>query len=168
MDARLVVAAPGDPADARFLHVVQGSDLGAPLAPATLVTSTGGTAYPGVVVDRTAVMFPFAVKTAFGSLTYTVPATTATHLVTGLAANTAYGVTLRAAGDLVEVRIRTDGGGDRVITDDGGVLVVGSRATTGEWRVSAGDRPQPERPAIHPGPGQTTAIEDARAAARSG
>lgn len=163
MNARLVVSAPGDPADARFLHVLQGSDVGAALVRATLVESTGGTPYQGAVVDRTAVLFPVDVQAPFVGLDYTVPATTASHLVTGLAAAATYYVSQQTGGDNVSIGIQTSPGGTPVTTDGGGVLIVGARRATARlWRVPTASEPEWRRRRLRSRSGKEPAHRDAR------
>ena len=76
MQFRLEVEAPGGPASARFLHVLQGADAGASADAVALVQSTSGNAFAGAVVKNTAVMFPVDVSTTFTGVTYQVPAGT--------------------------------------------------------------------------------------------
>ena len=126
MNALFVVGAPGDPADARFLNVVQGSDVGTALAPATLVESTGGSTYQGALVHQTVVLFAVKVGAPFVGLSYAVPVTTTGHLVTGLAPASTYYVTQQTADGMVSTHIDSSPGGSPLITDTGGVLVIGS------------------------------------------
>jgi hypothetical protein len=58
MTHRLRVEAPGGPADARFLHVLQGLDDGASPTPTSLVESLGGTPFAGARVGETEVLSP--------------------------------------------------------------------------------------------------------------
>jgi hypothetical protein len=150
MNARLSVGAPGNPADARFLHVLQGSDVGAALAPAMLIESSDGTPYQGALVDRMAVLFPVKADAPFGSLSYTVPASTAGHLVSGLALNTTYYFSEQTSDGNVSIHIDKNPGGKPIVSDGGGVLSVGSRpenATRGRDRVGRrGLRSQGARP----------------------
>jgi hypothetical protein len=151
MSTLLVVSAPGNPADARFLHVLQASDFGVPLVPASLVESRGGTAYQGAVVDHTAVLFKARVDAPFVGLNYNVPATTVSHLVTGLAPTSTYYVTQQTVGDSVSVTIDTNAGGTPTMTDSGGVLILGSvdldRRRREHRGSGSGDlQPQPTTP----------------------
>ncbi len=132
MNALLVVGAPDDPSDARFLHVVQGSDFGTALVPPSLIESSGETPYEGAVVDKTAVLFKVRSEAPFGALTYRVPATTATHLITGLAPNVTYHVSQQTNDETLTLQIDTNSGGAPVVSDSGGVLIVGSGDR--QWR----------------------------------
>jgi hypothetical protein len=116
---RLRVEATGGPTNARFLHVLKGADGGASPDAASVVTSSGGTPYEGVAVNGVVVMFPVDIATPFASLTYTAPAGTTAHLVTGLAPGQSY--TVAQNGGTVTV---TPGGDKKA--DAGGVLVVGA------------------------------------------
>src|SRR5262249_32167226 len=51
----MTVQDPSNPTDTRFLHVLQGADPGAAMAPATYVQSTSGTAFDGAVFGSTVV-----------------------------------------------------------------------------------------------------------------
>jgi hypothetical protein len=117
MHFRLRVEAPGGPADARFLHVLQGVDPGGAPDAATLVESSAGTPYAGAVVGETVVLFPVDLDAEVGELTYAVPAGTTRHLVTGLTPGGGYDVESRedGAGQVVTIRSgtaqRADGSG---------------------------------------------------------
>ena len=115
MTRRLKVDAPGGPAVARFLHVLQGADTGAAVGAAQLVSSTAGTPFQGAAVGTIAAMFPVSLSAAFTGTTYTVPAGVTTHYVTGLTPNAAYSVTL-SGGQI------TIGVGGPLTADSGGVL----------------------------------------------
>ena len=123
--ARLQVEAPGNPADARFLHVIQGSDVGASYVPATLIESTAGTAFQGAVFNQQAVLFPVDVDAPFTGVSYSVPTGVSGQLVTGLAPTTTYYVSQQSNGSQLDFQIQTSGGGTPFISDSGGVLVIG-------------------------------------------
>ncbi len=121
MQARLKVEALGDPPDARFLNVLQGADAGASPGPVTLLTG-GGTPFDGVIVSDTAVLFPVNLDASFSSLTYQVPDTVSTHLITGLDPNGSYDAVMQTVGSELQITI-TPGGNFQA--DSGGVLVIG-------------------------------------------
>ena len=97
-------------------------------AATTLVQSTAGTPFAGAVVRNTAVMFPVDINAPFTGVSYSVPAGTTRHLVTGLVPNAAYDVSLQTSGGTIAVRVATGGGTLRA--DSGGVLTVSGASTT--------------------------------------
>lgn len=121
MRVRLLVEAPGSPQRARFLHVLQGADAGAPADAATLARSDDG-AYAGALVAGTLVLFP-ADLPGSGALSLTLPADARIVIVTGLTPGGAYTVAL--AGDRLSVR---PAGGS--VADSGGLLVIDLKRRT--------------------------------------
>jgi hypothetical protein len=120
MHFRLKVEATGDPADVRFLHVLQGADAGAAALATQAIASSGGTAYAGALVGTTAVLFPETLGDAPQSVTYSAPGASM-HYITGLTPGAGYSVNV--SGDDVSVTA----GGDQM-SDSGGVLVIGAAA----------------------------------------
>ncbi len=118
---RLRVEAPGGPTETRFLHVLQGADAGATADEVALVESSQGTPMTGAVVAGTAVLFPVAVGVAVESVTYTAPAGTVRHLVTGLVPGGGYEVEVQPVDGGFQVAIRS---GTTQQADEGGVLVI--------------------------------------------
>ncbi|MFQ5420140.1 MAG: hypothetical protein ACE5EY_07235, partial [Anaerolineae bacterium] len=127
MQYRLRVEAPGGPADTRFLHVLEGADAGAAATAVSLVQSTGGTPFAGAMVGNTAVLFPVNLDITFTSLTYRVPAATATQYVTGLTPGDSYAVITQTVGSEIEVTINAGG---EVTADSGGVLAIDDNQLT--------------------------------------
>jgi hypothetical protein len=84
--------------------------------------STDGT-LAGTVAGTTAVLFPVDLDAEVGDLSYTVPAGTATHLITGLTPGNGYDVTTTPVGDGIEVTV-TAGTGYQA--DEGGVVLAGT------------------------------------------
>jgi len=125
MKFRLRVEAPGGPQDVRFLHVLQGADSGATADSMTLVQSSSGTSFAGALVSDTAILFPVDLDAPFTGLTYTVPASTTAHLITGLTPSSSYDVVTQTAGSDVQVTINS---GTTYQADSGGVLAVGTPA----------------------------------------
>jgi hypothetical protein len=121
MRFRLRVEAPDGPAETRFLHVLQGVDASAEADRVDFVESGDGTRFAGVVVKRTAVLFPENLDDEFAELTYVVPAGTTAHLITGLKPNAGYDVAMTETDGAIEVTVRA---GMAAITDDGGVLLI--------------------------------------------
>ena len=117
MQHRLMVEAPGSPRSARFLHVVQGADGSSAPDAVTLIRSSSGTAYEGVVVGATAVIFPVTLGRNDSPVRASIPGSVSRLLVTGLGKNTGYRLE-RRGGD-----ITVTPGGNRS-TDGGGVLAV--------------------------------------------
>ncbi|MDD3518354.1 MAG: cadherin-like beta sandwich domain-containing protein [Chromatiales bacterium] len=128
---RLRVDAPGDPADATFLHVVQARDhVGQHLIP-TLVTSIAGADFQGAALGDVAVLFATDIRALPTQTTYRVDAGVTRHYVTGLDPAQTYDVTAASVGGGKELRIRAASGGWP--TDAAGVLAfqtVGRRAVT--------------------------------------
>ena len=124
----LSVEAPGGPASARFLHVLEGADGGASPSAVTLLESTGGKPHAGAAVRGTAVLFPVDPGGAFAGVTYAVPAGVGTHKVTGLEPGGSYGASSApAAGGGTSVTVSAGGS---LVADAGGVLTF-STGTTG-------------------------------------
>jgi hypothetical protein len=125
---RLRVDAPNNPANARFLHVVEGADAGASAAPSVRIQSTAGTAFDGAVVAGRAVLFPVDVDYAasFATTTYTVPASAAQQVVTGLVPNGSYNAAVTAQGGNLQITLTA--GGSQHTADAGGVLVFAAAA----------------------------------------
>jgi hypothetical protein len=117
----LRVEAPGGPRETRFLHVLQGADVGTVADQSVLVESSGGTPFVGAVVAGTAVLFPVEVGSEVGELTYAVPAGTVRHLITGLEPGGEYEVETRTEGGKLVVTVRP---GPAERADGGGVLVL--------------------------------------------
>ncbi len=101
--------------EARFLHVLQGTDAGVAPLTSTVIESTGGTAYQGAVTGDTAVLFPVDALASFEALEFST--TAATSLITGLTPNASYDVSVN--GDVIRVVP-----GTQFAADAGGVLVV--------------------------------------------
>jgi len=112
---------PSNPADTRFLHVLQGADPGAPMAAAVYVQSTSGTAFDGAEFAATAVWFPVSTGGIFAGTTLPAAAGIHTALVTGLAPGTGYQATLTPDGTGGTVIAVAPGGGTAV-ADAAGVL----------------------------------------------
>jgi uncharacterized repeat protein (TIGR02543 family) len=114
------VADSATPSDTRFLHVLQGADPGAPMATATYQQSTSGTPFDGAVFGTAAVYFPVSASAPFTGTTVSAPAGVQTLLVTGLAPNNSYGISVQPNGSGNVVSIAAGGVG--ATTDAAGVL----------------------------------------------
>jgi hypothetical protein len=119
---QLVVEAPGKPASARFLNVLQGVDAGAAAAAAVMLSSDDG-AFAGAAVGSTAVLFPVTLATAAADIAFTVPASTTAQLITGLAPGAGFDVALAPSGDSIAVTVTA---GTSYRANDGGVLQIGT------------------------------------------
>jgi hypothetical protein len=121
MHVRLCDTAPSQPAEARWLHVLQGADAGAAADEPQLIAGRGGPrgGFDGVVVHGTATLFPQSVYGRFDSLTYSVPLSTQRQLIVGLSPNTNFTARLTRKASAIDVLI-THGGPQH--SDAGGVL----------------------------------------------
>ncbi|MBW2733183.1 MAG: hypothetical protein JRH20_12390 [Deltaproteobacteria bacterium] len=118
MTHRLKVETPSPRLRERFLHVVQGGDSGATRDAPTLIRSTSTPAYVGVVVAKTAVLFPAEFPTATGNdvVEYTVPADVTRQVVSGLEPGGGYTVTVESG----QVSVQKGGA---VRADEAGVVI---------------------------------------------
>ena len=111
---------PSLPVDTRFLHVLQGADAGAAMAPAIYLQSTAGTSFDGAIFGSNAVYFPVSATTNFAGTTVSAPAGVHTLLLTGLAPNTSYGVTIAPSGGGNTITVGLNG--SSAASDAAGVL----------------------------------------------
>jgi hypothetical protein len=121
MQFRLRIEAPGGPASARFLHVLQGVDAGSSSDSSVLIESDSPTPFVGALVRGTVVLFPFDLGTTLEEVTYSVPADTDRHLITGLAPRGTYESESVIEGTTLIVTIRP---GTDLEASEGGVLVL--------------------------------------------
>lgn len=119
MQYKLVIEDPTKPADVKFLTVLQGADSGASAATTTIVQSTGGSAYTGVEVGQSAILFAVDMNAAFTGTMYVVSSGVASHFITGLQPNARYDVASKAVGGKTQITVVT---GTAYQADDGGVL----------------------------------------------
>ena len=103
-------------ASARFLHVLQGADAGAPPATTTLVRSTSGPTFEGAMAAGTLVLFPKTLGALGAAMTYAQPTGTTATIVTGLEAGKSYDVTT-SGGNI------TIAPGTKIKASDAGVIV---------------------------------------------
>ena len=127
MTQRVMVAAPAGET-ARFLHLVQGADGGASPTPATLIDAADG--FVGLAVNQTAVLFSEDWDQPFSQLSYTAPAGTERHIITGLPAKAGFAVTVAETAAGVAVTILPNGD---TPADDAGVLVLPAGARTSSF-----------------------------------
>jgi len=115
------VGDPNNAADTRFLHVLQGADAGAPMAPAQYLQSTGGTTFDGAAFSTAAVFFPVSANGSFAGTNLSVPTGIHSVMVTGLAPNGAYSVSIAPSGSDNVITIQPGAG---ITADKAGVLQV--------------------------------------------
>jgi hypothetical protein len=125
---RMVIQDPSNPTDERFLHVLQGADVGVQPDGAALVQSTAGTAMDGVVVGNTVVLFIVDATTPFNGTAYTAPANVTQHFVTGCVPNGFYNVTSANTANGLMLTIAPSAGGSQA--DTAGVLALGALTVT--------------------------------------
>jgi hypothetical protein len=113
---------PANPADTRFLHVLQGADPGAQEIPAAYRQSISGTAFDGAEFGGNDVWFPVMGDGAFAGTTLPASPGVSTVLVTGLAPGGSYGVAVTPGGAGSAISISAGGG--NAIADAAGVLRV--------------------------------------------
>ncbi|GIK56174.1 MAG: hypothetical protein HND44_02090 [Chloroflexi bacterium] len=121
MTVRLMTEAPGAPTAVQMLHILQGADGGATAVPATLLQSEEGL-WEGAVVGGTAVLFAQTIGQPFPhALSYTAPANTTTHLITGLPLGSGYDVQIEPGAEGMRVTVQP---GAQFQADEGGVLLI--------------------------------------------
>ena len=90
------------------------------MAQAGYLQSTGGVAFDGTAFGSAAVFFPVSAGGTFSGTTLPVPTGVHTVLVTGLAANTSYGISTQPGSNGSVIGITPGGAGGN--TDGAGVL----------------------------------------------
>ena len=118
---RIVVEDTNNPANVRFLHVLQAGDPNATVQPGALVQSFAGNSFDGAQFGNNLVMFANDITTTFTGTAYTAPAAATTHYITGLVPNASYS----AAGQTDSsgnIQIALTPGGN-LVTDAAGVLI---------------------------------------------
>jgi hypothetical protein len=118
----LTVEDAAEPADIRFLHVLQGADPGIAMVPSALLHSASGMAFDGAVVGGEAVFFPVTTIQSFTSTAFSIPAGVHTVLVSGLKENSHFGATVRLAETGTSITIALDPSGST--SDAAGVLRI--------------------------------------------
>jgi hypothetical protein len=124
MKVRLRIDAPGNPAQANFLEVLQAGSA----TSATLIQSTDPL-WSGAQVGSTAVLFPVTLGRPFAAFSYTAVAASQ-HLITGLQPNTPY----RAS--IVGSSLTLEQGGSQM-SDSGGVFLYRIDALPGVPQLSS-------------------------------
>lgn len=123
---QLAITDPSNPADIRFLNVLQGADQGVSADQVQLLQNDGGVEFDGVLVRQTMVWFARDLSAPITSMTYTVPGDTQRHYVTGLASQATYTIDLQSAVEGYKVTISPGGA---VLTDQAGVLMFDTTPT---------------------------------------
>ncbi len=116
---RIIVEDLSKPMDARYLNVLQGADKNAVKSPVTGFASSSGSPYDGAWFSNTAVLIARNLNQSFTGVTYSVPASTTKHYVTGLNPGGTYTATITPAGANIQVSITA--GGNKT-ADSAGVL----------------------------------------------
>lgn len=118
----MTVEDASNPADTRFLHVLEGADHGVNPAAVSGLASTGGTKFDGALVGSTALMFIHnSTQTAgFASTTYAEPSTVTGNYVAGLKPGAGYKVVKTVNGRSINVTVSIGG---KMAADAAGVLV---------------------------------------------
>jgi hypothetical protein len=122
----------------RFLTVLQGADAGAAAtAVRQIQSSAGGTAFSGVEVLNTAIMFPVDLAATFTNATFTTATATNRYMITGLTPNSAYNATVQTGTGGTQISISA---GTAYKADSGGVLDFGPGAPgLVRWPVTTGN-----------------------------
>ncbi len=117
----MTVQDPTLPTDARFLHVLQGANIGITMVAATYVQSTSGTPFDGAVFGDNAVFFPVNLGTV-ATTTFAVSFPHGSVIIAGLVPGGNYGVatTTSAAG----AHVTLTPGGTTSKADSAGLLTV--------------------------------------------
>lgn len=119
MWSQVFVEAPGAPREARFLHVIQGTNAGVSTADAAQVLTSADGEFEGSLVGTICVLFRKTLGSAPTALSYTHPAGATAHYITGLAPFAGYDVTQTATS------VTLTANGTQRFADGGGVLVLG-------------------------------------------
>ena len=118
---RLTIEDTNNPADIRFLHVLQGTDAGGTSDPATYVQSSSGNQFDGVVVFGSEILFPVTVlSNNFTNVSYAAPVGVTNHYLAGLTPNARYSVNLKTNAGSVQVAVTP---GTQLTADSAGLLV---------------------------------------------
>ena len=117
----MTVEDTSDPMDTRFLNVLEGVDAGGTPLVVSGITSSSGSAFDGVAVGTTALMFIHDdTQTAgFTTTSYTEPSTITANYVAGLTPNAGYTVVKATAGGNIQVTVTAGG---TTTADNAGVL----------------------------------------------
>jgi hypothetical protein len=118
----LTVEDASEPADVRFLNVLQAADPGITMVPSAPLHSVGGVAFDGAVVGGEAVFFPVTVIQSFAPTSFSIPTGVHTILVTGLRENSHFGVITRPAENGTSITITPGQSGPS--SDAAGVLRI--------------------------------------------
>ena len=119
---RLTIEDTNNPANIRFLHVLQGADAGVNADPVAVVQSLSGTSFEGVAVRDALVLFPVNAigNASFNSVTYPAIGGATNHYIAGLAPGAGYAVTISTNSGLIQITVAA--GGNEYHADGAGVL----------------------------------------------
>ncbi len=111
-----------NPADTRFLHVLQGADSGVAMVHAVRVQSNAGAAFDGAAFGSNAVYFPVTAAPGISSTTLSAPSDVHTAYITGLTPNAGYSVNVQTNSGGSTLVVNANAAGS--LTDAAGVLRI--------------------------------------------
>ena len=118
---RVRVDAPGNPADAQFLHVLQAEDDGASLLTPQLVVGDQVTDFEGAALGDSLVLFAADIRAKPSQAAYHAPQSATKHYLTGIDPDQAYDVAVATANGQWVVTVAPSPQG-AFVPDNGGVL----------------------------------------------
>jgi hypothetical protein len=118
---RIRVDAPGNPADATFLHVLQAGDNGAVLPAPQRVTDDAAVGFQGAVLADNLVLFAADIRNKPSQAHYHAPQSATRHYLTGIDPDQTYSVSVAANNGQWAVSV-TPAAQGAFVPDDGGVL----------------------------------------------
>lgn len=119
MQYKLVIQDPANPANIRFLTVIQAADGG---ATAASLKAINGAAFAGIEVLNTAILFPVDIAAAFANTSFAVASSVNRYMVTGLVPNATFDTTIVNNGASTTIILKP---GTQCRADSGGVLDFG-------------------------------------------
>jgi hypothetical protein len=125
MHYKLVIQDTTNPSSVRFLTLLQGADAGASPALASGIQSSSGSAFYGVEVQKTAIMFPVNITSSFTNVTFTTSTNANRYMVTGLKPNAPYDTAIQSSAGGMQIAVAP---GTERMADSGGVLDFGPGA----------------------------------------
>ena len=126
MKYKLVIEDTSKPADIRFLTVLQGMDKSTAAEATKEIQSSSGTAFSGVEVKNTSVLFLTDTKSIFSNVTFTVSSNVNRYIVTGLTPNGSYDAEVQNNTGGTQITVLP---GTKYKADSGGVLDFGTGAS---------------------------------------
>jgi hypothetical protein len=127
MQYKLVIQDPANPTDIRFLTVIQGADAGTSALALKSVQSSNGTAFSGVEMQNTVILFPVSITASFANVTFNASTGVNRYMITGLAPGSSYSATIQNVTGGTQVTVAP---GTGYVADSGGVLDCGPGAAS--------------------------------------